>query len=310
MIGVNFCSGVDASTSIDLHPSIRCSFQYRNGAFFIHTLLCNHDHNTSQKDVSTLATLCWLDCERRFDSSATRGFILPSQVYGVFRGRSRALVLCARYRPVQLLLCCVLSPSYACVLLYCYALPTLLLCVFVVVSRPKNKMIVSMALFPSLLVDSRHHLHCVAVVCLRRTHYRIVEELHRKTSSLLFPVVRIRKYHTHPRRWKKSRLLRHIRCSWQCDQMPRHCWLFTVPVTGRREASTTPSVPSHPAILPLLRMPRSPFFFCCIVSSTRTSPAPSTSTAPSRPCFPFHWCFGPALSWAVALFLEDNEDDL
>ena len=302
MIGVNFCSGVDASTSIDLHPSIRCSFQYRNGTIFssTHSLLYNHDHDTSQKDVSTLATLCWLDCERRFDSSATRGFILPSQVYGVFRGRSRALVLCARYRPVQLLLCCVLSPSYACVLLYCYALPTLLLCVFVVVSRPKNKMIVSMALFPSLLVDSRHHLHCVAVVCLRRAHYRIVEELHRKTSSLLFPVVRIREYHAHPRRWQKSRLLRHIRCTGQCDQMPRHCWLLAVPVTGRRGASTTPSVPSHPAILPLLRMPRSLFFFCCIVSSMRTSPAPSTSTAPSRPCFPFHWCFGPALSWAVA----------
>lgn len=168
MIGVNFCSGVDASTSLDLHPSMRCSFHYRNEmiASFTFSLLCNHDHDTSQKDVSTLATLFWLDCERRFDSSATRGFILPSQVYGVFRGRSRALVLCARYRPVRLLLCCVLSPSYACVLLYCYALPTLLLCVFVVVSRPKNKMIVSMALFPSLLVDSRHHLHRTAVVCL------------------------------------------------------------------------------------------------------------------------------------------------
>lgn len=36
MIGVNFCSGVDASTSIDLHPSIRCSFQYRNGTIFFH----------------------------------------------------------------------------------------------------------------------------------------------------------------------------------------------------------------------------------------------------------------------------------
>lgn len=291
---------------------MRCSFHYRNEIItsFTFSLLCNHDHDTSQKDVSTLAALCWLDCERRFDSSAIPGFILPSQVYGVFRGRSRALVLCARYRPVQLRLCCVLSPSYACVLLYCYALPTLLLCVFVVVSRPKNKMIVTLAPFSSLLVDSRHHLHCTAVVCLRRAHYRILEELHRKTASLLFPAVRIREYHACPRRWQKSRLLRHIRCSGQCDQMPRHRWFFTVPVTGRRGASTTPSAPSRPVILPLLRMPRSPFFFCCIASSTRASPAPSTSTAPSRPCFPFHWCFGPALSWAVASFLASHNHNI
>lgn len=30
MIGVDFCSGVDESTSLDLHPSMRCSFHCRN----------------------------------------------------------------------------------------------------------------------------------------------------------------------------------------------------------------------------------------------------------------------------------------
>lgn len=106
---------------------------------------------------------------------------------------------------------------YKYVILSCFVLPTILLCIFVWVCSPKEAPAVWLVREISTLVDSRHSLSRSSFLCVQRSRYCGNQELYRATSSLLLSALPVWKECHIPSNRRSNRYVRYFRGTGECE---------------------------------------------------------------------------------------------